>query len=192
MLKKPFTSVNFDFDGVIGNTIQCITSLYNEDFKYYENFEPINGEDINTYDFNECKCATHEQILNYFNQPRFFERLTLMPWADRVINELTEIYPVKIISIGTYANLTQKKILIADKFPKVEFIGINVHKFNDKSHIDMNGAIFFDDLSKYLFTSNAAEKVCFGKIYPWNSNWNGKRMNDFMEIREYLIQGGEE
>lgn len=30
-----------DFDGVIVNTIKAIVSLYDEDFKYYDNYKKI-------------------------------------------------------------------------------------------------------------------------------------------------------
>ena len=62
-----------DFDGVISNSIKRITELYNEDFKYYDKYSYITPEDVRTWDFEECNCATKEQINAYFNQPRFFE-----------------------------------------------------------------------------------------------------------------------
>lgn len=44
----------------------------------------------------------------------------------------------------------------------------------NKSHIDMSGSLFIDDSAHNLETSNAEIKICFGEIYPWNKNWDGK------------------
>lgn len=38
----------------------------------------------------------------------------------------------------------------------------------------MSGSLFIDDSAHNLTTSNAEIKICFGEIYPWNKNWDGK------------------
>ena len=60
-------------------------------------------------------------------------------------------------------------------------------KHNDKSHIDMSDSIFIDDSYKNLATSNAKEKICFGDKYSWNEQWEGKRLLNWMEVRDYLL-----
>lgn len=43
----------------------------------------------------------------------------------------------------------------------------------------MNGGLFIDDSAHNLETSNAETKICFGEIYPWNMEWNGKHCWDW-------------
>ena len=40
-----------DIDGVIFDTVATINRLYHEDFKYYDNYEEVDPDDINTWDF---------------------------------------------------------------------------------------------------------------------------------------------
>lgn len=40
-----------DFDGVIVNTITAICDLYNEDFKYYNDYKYVFPEQIKTWNF---------------------------------------------------------------------------------------------------------------------------------------------
>lgn len=44
------------------------------------------------------------------------------------------------------------------------------------------------DSAKNLITSNAKENICFGEIYSWNKEWTGKRMNNWYEIQQYLLE----
>ena len=70
--------VILDIDGTTWNLIKCITDIYNEDFKFYSKFKPIDWADVKTWDFQELELATPEYINYYFNQPRFFEKVQLM------------------------------------------------------------------------------------------------------------------
>lgn len=186
-MKKEFNTVYLDFDGVICDTIRAIVDLYNEDFQYYKKFKKINDYDINTWDFKECTCGSSEYINTYFNQPRFFRTLRFMPWAYEVIEELRKEYNIKIVSHGYSPNLLQKEKWVNDCLPGIEFIGVNWKTHSDKSHIDMSDGIFFDDSAKNLITSNAKETICFGDIYSWNDWWEGKRINNWIDVHEYLL-----
>lgn len=175
-----------DFDGVIVNTIKSIVSLYNEDFKYYKNFKPINWVDINSWNFKECTCATSEYINTYFNQQRFFDRLTYMDWAKEILDELKDEYNIIIVSSGYSPNLKAKELWIKENLPYCKFIGVNLKKHKDKSHIDMNEGIFLDDSINNLLTSNALINICFGDVYPWNEDWEGFRCKNWHDIRTFL------
>lgn len=186
-MKKEFDTVYLDFDGVICDTIKAIVDLYNEDFQYYKKFKKINDYDINTWDFKECTCTSSEYINTYFNQTRFFRTLRFMPWAYEVIEDLRKKYNIKIVSHGYSPNLLQKEKWINNCLPGIEFIGVNWKTHSDKSHIDMSDGIFLDDSAKNLMTSNAKETICFGDIYSWNDWWEGKRLNNWIDVREYLL-----
>lgn len=175
-----------DFDGCISNTIATICSLYNEDFQYYKKFVPVNWWEVNTWDFKECTCATPEYINIYFNQPRFFERLEYMDWAEKILDKLKDEYEITIVSSGYSPNLKAKEIWINEHLPFCKFIGVNMKEYNDKSHVDMSGSIFIDDSVHNLVTSNAAIKICFGDVYPWNENWDGIRCANWHEVDNFL------
>lgn len=182
-----------DMDGVITDSIGAVVSLYNEDFQYYKKFRKIHPSEINTWDFAECNCATREYINTYFNQPRFFERLQFMNMSTKcVIENLKEKYDVTIVTMGYSPNFIGKQLWVTKHLPRTKMICVNMKEHKDKSHIDMSGAILIDDKTDNLRTSNAAEKLLFGYEYSWNSDWNGKRLYDWVEVENYLLRGGKE
>lgn len=184
---KRYKEVLIDCDGCITDTVKAVVSLYNEDFKAYDKFTYINWWEINTWDFKECSCAAPGFIDTYFNQQRFFDKLEFMPLAKETIMEIQEFYKVKIVSHGFSPNLRLKEVWVEENLPGVEFIGVNLKKCKDKSCIDMEDCFFMDDNSKNLFTCNAKDKACFGDIYSWNSDWNGKRLLNWTDVRNYLL-----
>lgn len=175
-------------DGVIGDSITAITSLYNEDFQYYKNFKKIHAYEINTYDFEECNCATKEQINHYFKTPRFFEILEFMPYVKEVIEKLKSSYDITIVTMGNPENYIGKQLWISENLPGTKMICVDMKEHNDKSHIDMSDGIFIDDMSKNLITSNAKEKILFGDKYSWNEDWEGTRLYNWVDIKNYLIK----
>ena len=185
MLKR-IDTLYIDFDCCLVDTIQCIISLYNEDFQYYKKFKPVNWWEVNTWDFAECSCASKEYINTYFNQKRFFDRLEFMPNAEESVNILREYYDVKIVTHGYSPNLVGKKIWINEHLG-LGMIGVNLKKYKDKSHIDMSDGILIDDSIHMLETSNAQEKYCFGDIYNWNKDWTGKRLMNWTDIAHLLV-----
>lgn len=178
-----------DYDGVIVNTIKAIVSLYEDDFCAYKKYEPIDWENINTWNFEELKAATPDYINTYFNQPRFFRTVQFMKDAKYYIGRLSEEYDITVVSAGYSPNLVLKEKWIKEHLPYCKFVGVNYKEYSDKSHIDMSDGVFIDDSASNLITSNAKTRICFGKQYPWNEKWQGIRCNDWFEI--YNILGGE-
>lgn len=187
MMLKGIKTVYLDFDGVIVDTVKAIVSLYNEDFCFYKKFKPVNWWEVNTWDFKECNCASSKYMNTYFNQPRLFERLEWMENAKEIIDKLTEVYRVKVVSHGYRPNLQLKEVWIKQNLPGIEFIGVNMKKHVDKACVDMKDGVFIDDNEKNLFTSNAFMKICFGDKYAWNSGWYGKRLYNWKDIERYLL-----
>ena len=110
-----------------------------------------------------------------------------MPCAESTLMELSQYYDIKIVSHGFSPNLKQKEIWIKKRLPYAEFIGVNLKKYTDKSHVDMSDGVFIDDNMKNLITSNASENVCFGRICGWNKDWEGIRLNDWLAVKQYFI-----
>lgn len=174
-----------DFDCTIVNTIKAIVSLYNEDFKYYKDYKYIHWTDINTWNFLECNCANPEYINTYFNQQRFYDKLEYLDNAKEVLDRLGEKYEIIIVSMGYSPNLRGKEIWIKENIPYAKFIGVNFKEYDDKAHIDMSDGVYVDDNQKNLNT-NAIENICFGDLYEWNNNWNGKRIYNWTDLEKYL------
>ena len=168
------------------DSVRAIASLYNEDFQYYKNFRPIKPEEINSWNFKECVCATYEYINTYFNQQRFFDRLEFMTCAKEAVLLLQKHYDIKIVSMGYTPNLIAKRLWLYRYLPGIPFVGVNLKEYKDKSHIDMKDAIFIDDNARNLETSNAKKRYCFGEVKCWNDSWDGKRINDWTDYKILL------
>lgn len=181
-----------DYDGVIVNTIKQIVKMYNDDFCLYPDYTIVDWEDIKSWDFEECTCASKEYLNSYFNQPRFFTEVEWMPGCLPMIQFLSTLYTIKIVTMGNEANFKGKKYWFTQhnyryhSFDDIIFIPMDEYK--DKSHIDMSGGIFVDDSANNLITSNADLKICYGKKYPWNEGWKGKRCEDWIELYNIIIR----
>lgn len=155
--------------GCIVDTIAAIVELYNDDFQYYKKFKKIYPEDIDTWDFKECSCASTKFINTYFNTKRFFEYLKFMPDAYNSIMLLARKYDVYIVSHGYSPNLKLKENWIKNNLPfGIEFIGVNLKKHSDKSCVNMSDGVFIDDKLSNIKSSNAKKNILFGKEYSWN------------------------
>lgn len=173
-----------DFDGVIVNTIKAICDCYSDTYKNQYGYRPPRWWEVNTWDFrDECPLLEEKMLNHFFNSKEFFDKLEFMPWADEYINDLSDMYEIVVCTIGTKANLVAKKEWLNKYLPCVKkFIGIDFHKYDNKSHIDMSNCIFVDDCSRNLDTSNAATKICFGDIYEWNEHWDGIRAYNWTDL----------
>lgn len=176
-----------DMDGVVFDTVKTIVNMYNSDFKYYKNFVAVNPDDVKTWNFEECKLASKDYINTYFNQERFFNTLELMRGSINTLFEINELFNLNFVSHGYSPNLIGKEIWVKRNFPRAKFIGVNLKEHNDKSCVDMSGGIFIDDSAENLKTSNAEIKICFGKEYPWNKEWDGIRVDNWYDLWEFLL-----
>lgn len=176
-------------DGVLTDSVAAVVSCYNEDFQYYSDFKEIRSCDIHTYDFQELALASKEYIDHLWNRPRFFSNLKLMPFAKEVLDILSIQYDIEVATAGYSPNLRQKEAYLHKHLPfiikKIELI--NLKEFKDKSHLDMNNAVFLDDQANNLITSNAALKICFGDKEEWNEAWNGERCYNWHEVLKRLF-----
>lgn len=175
-----------DFDGTIVNTIKAICDLYNKDFAFYDDYKFINWSDIETWNFDELKLASSKYINQYFNQPRFFDVVEFMPFAKEIIDELSSIYKIHIVSMGDKANLRLKEQWIKNNISYAEFIGVDFAENADKSKIDFTNGILIDDSIANLKTSNATINICFGDEYDWNKDWSSFRCYNWIDVKRLL------
>ena len=120
--------------------------------------------------------------------------LTLITFFKQIpglkLLNITWIFAFKtIVTSGYSPNLKAKEIWVNENLPYCQFIGVNLKEYSDKSHIDMGkNSIFIDDSSHNLTTSSAEYKVCFGDIYDWNKDWDGKRCYNWSDVRDYICK----
>jgi 5'(3')-deoxyribonucleotidase len=117
---------------------------------------------------------------------RFFVNVDYMDNAKEVLDRLKDNFQIIIVSCGYIPNLKGKEIWCKEHLPYTDFVGVNFEEYSDKSHIDMSDGIFIDDSMNNLVTSNAKHKICFGDIYDWNKNWDGKRCFNWYELEAHI------
>lgn len=175
-------SLIIDLDGVVFDTIRQIVKIYNTDHIMYKDFRIIRPEEIKTWEFTELHLESPEVIDSYFSAPRFFEDLPLIKSSKWIIKLLSKDYKIIFCSSGSYSNLQLKRRWLGIHFPYAEFIPVEMPTYQDKSNVDMSNAIFIDDVSRNLQTSNADIKICFGEVYEWNKDWDGIRCKEWEEV----------
>lgn len=185
---EKFNRIIIDLDNTAWATTETICELYNDDYSAFPFFKPVKWYEMNTWDWQELQCAKNEEIKLYFNQPRFFRTVKPMGDFNKVVNLLKEKLPIVFCSCGYGPNLKLKEEKIAKDYPFAEFIGVDLSKYEDKSHVDMSGAIFIDDLRKNLETSNASMKILFGDEETWNQDvtWDGFRCYNWWDVYRLL------
>ena len=171
-----------DYDGCIVNTIKAVCEMYDEDYWTENDYKRVDWSEIETWDFEELSLISKEEINNYFNEERFFNRVDFMPWADFILRKLSSYYNITIVSMGNSENLRLKEIWCKKHFPYFKFIGVCLNNYSNKAHIDMSDGIFIDDTSANLNTCNANKRICFGDKYSWNEDWDGIRCANWFDI----------
>lgn len=171
-----------DYDGCIVNSIKAICEMYDDDYWLSKGYKRVDWSEIESWNFDELALADKEVIDGYFNEERFFNRVEFMPWADFILRRLSSYYQIIVVSMGNTENLRLKELWCKTKLPYVDFIGVCFDDYSDKSHIDMKDAVFIDDVTQNLNTSNAIKKVCFGDKYKWNEDWDGIRCANWFDV----------
>ena len=181
-----------DLDNVVYDTVDTIKSMYDEDFRLYSGYIWMPTKEVKHYDFSELKFLTPEKLNDYFRSGRFFDRVTCLENAEVDIAWLNLFcgYPITFVSIGNPENIEGKSLWV-ESFNRAwgtgcEFIG-TYHW--DKSKIDMTGGILIDDEIKNLQNNSAQHSICFGN-YMWNADWRGVRVDNWKELKEFLMKGG--
>jgi 5'(3')-deoxyribonucleotidase len=178
-----------DYDSTIVNSIKRICQMYNHEYVNHPKFKPAVDYLVEKWDFtDQLKLAPKGLVTYYFNRKDFFdEKLEFMENAEEIIHKLSEKFDIYVPSLGNDDNLYYKERWLQEKLPFVKFIGCNFDDVEDKKHIDMSGGILIDDCTKNLDSSNAELKICYGDLYDWNKDWQGKRCWNWYEVLDYLL-----
>lgn len=169
--KKP--TLFCDLDCCVFETVKVICDLYDSDFHDKPGYKKVDWTKIDSWDFLELSLATKEVIDGYFNQQRFFDRVEMIDGAKEAIDYLSNFYNIVFVSHGEDLNLHLKEKYVNEHFPYARFIGVKLSENYDKSCVDMSGKgnVFIDDMPKNILGSNADIRICFGKDYEWNKDF---------------------
>lgn len=162
-----------DFDDTICLTSKQFVKLANKKYKKEEDWN-----NINRWDFKDLYPEiTNNDIDNIFSSEDFFVDLGLCENCLDVINSIKNLVNIHIATIGTDKNLKNKMKWIKENLNiDFNFNGILDTGINDKSSIDMSGAIFVDDRADNLRSSNANIKILYKNYH--NYSWQQIEPND--------------
>lgn len=184
------TKLFIDIDETITNSIKAFCHCYNLIYCFEPNFTYANWELVNEWNFqDQCTLIkTDDEIEKIFGLGTFFANLNFINENTYdILKELNEKYHIILCSIGTYDNISNKTLWVKRNLPFIESFIFLDKKFS-KSNIMMNNGIFIDDNVENLRSNCTADlKICFGKIYNWNSNWQGIRCPDWSSIAQKLL-----
>lgn len=162
-----------DFDDTICLTSKQFVKLANKKYKKEENWN-----NINRWDFKDLYPEiTNNDIDNIFSSEDFFVDLELCENCLDVISSIKNIVNIHITTIGTDRNLKNKMKWIKENLNiDFNFNGILDTGINDKSSVDMSGAIFIDDRVDNLRSSNANIKILYKNYHDYS--WQQIEPND--------------
>jgi len=180
-----------DFDNTITNSTKSFINCYNLFYNFEPDFIPAQWEKVNAWDFtDQCTLIKSEdEVERIFGLTTFFANLEFMDKNTyEVLEKLNKKYEMYLISIGTADNISNKTLFVKRNLPFVQnsIFLVNSNKLG-KGIINMKDGIIVDDVEENLYSSNASEKICFGKVASWNSGWSGERCLDWLEVGERLL-----
>jgi 5'(3')-deoxyribonucleotidase len=181
-------NIFIDIDGVLWNTAKKIVELYNK--KYNHNGK---WEDADEWNFSPAvPVGTKDEVIDeLFESNEIYEGDATVEGAVEYINKLNEEFSdVYFCTVGKNINNSQKLKMLKRLIPEVKVITISFpgEVFTDKSMINMDGAVFIDDHSSNLESTNAKYKILFEPYGPkkWNTNWEGIRLHSWSEVYHFI------
>lgn len=175
MPMKP--KIFIDFDNSIVNTTRSYVDTYNMLYKFHPKFKKATY-DVKQYDLKD-QCPLVKSVDDIFSSKLFFHNLRFINSNTKeILKKLSEDFDLIICSLGTPKNNALKSLWLSKQLPFVEQYMLVTNNYADrnckldKSLVNMQNAIFIDDMPKNLDSSNAKYKILFGKEYLWNHSDN--------------------
>jgi len=181
-----------DMDLTIVDSVKAFCQTYNIIYFEHPYFVPSDPDKLISYDFR-CICPllqTQNDKDKIWGCRAFFAYLEFIDKDTYdVLKKLNEKYQLIIVTIGTLKNLALKSEWLETNLPFIKDCILITNEGNkmDKSIVNMNGALFLDDIPSNLESTNAERKILFGKIYPWNENWQGEHCLTWKEIEQMFL-----
>lgn len=178
-----------DFDSTITDSITAYCRLYTYLYADKPGFKIPIPSKTNCWDFQDTCPMAKDNVEDMFSMKEFFQFLDFMPDAREAILKLKREYEIYICTIGTPYNLYYKINWLQLKLPEIDNLILiaNGDCSMHKETVNMENAIFLDDNSSCLFSSNAKLKLCFGAIKKWNEDWDLIRLTDWKKVEHFLL-----
>lgn len=181
-----YNKIFVDFDETIAESILAITEIMNK-----KNGTYIRPQQVKSWDFLDVYPSLNKHELEQmFESEEFFSILKCKPYAKEVLSELSKEYEIELVTVASDKAIGLKRKFIEENFPFIR--NIYQIKFGEsKSLVDMSGGIFFDDVTKNLYDSNALEKVMIvnNPGSEWNVGWSGEKINSWTEAYKFFVEG---
>ncbi|WP_134111753.1 5' nucleotidase, NT5C type [Hypnocyclicus thermotrophus] len=177
-----------DIDGVLWNTEKAIVELYNKKYGYNADWR-----DVKDWNFSPAiPAGTPDNVINdLFESDEVYSGNNTYEGAVEYIKKLNEEFEeVYFCTVGKNINNSKKLEMLKRLIPEVKVITISFpyKVLSDKSMINMQGAIFIDDHSSNLNSSNAKYKILFepNDIKNWNKKWEGIRLKTWKDVYNFI------
>ena len=178
-----------DMDNTIINTNRMYCETYNLLYFNHPDFVPADWTKVRKWDYTDV-CPLVDNKMDIFEEEYFFWSWEFLnDNTYDVLKELKSKYKITIVTIGTPKNVALKAKYIEYELPFIDDYVLLVNKGckMNKSVVNMDNAIFLDDMPSNLASTNAKRKILVGKIFPWNNNWTNEHCLNWTEIRERLL-----
>ncbi len=184
-----------DFDNTIVNTTKAFIDTYNLIYgrKYLDSTVNVpQWEKVHRYDFtDEIPTLTPYEKGLVFSSLKLYDFLEFYPNAKDIINRLSEDFEVEVVTMCSIDTVDRKYKFIKEHLPNCKVQPVLFPDFPDKSHINMEDAVFIDDHAKNLATSNAVYKICYmhqGITMDTNERWKGIVVTQWDDVFENSLR----
>jgi 5'(3')-deoxyribonucleotidase len=175
--------IGLDIDSVLLNTIKSYLEIYNA--KYDKNAK---FEDLTQFNFGPLLGLDKPKMYEIFEEINFSKTELMDSYIPSAINYFKSMgYQVDLITASSPKNIENKCERLRNlgvKFDKV--INIDVHSGN-KGIYAKDYYFIVDDSAEQLesIAKNGGNPICYNQ--PWNKEWQGKRIKDFLQLMEGVI-----
>ncbi len=167
-----------DMDSVICDLMSEWHRRYNHDYDDNLSVEKLECWRSEDYVKNECG----DKIYEYLDQPGLFLQLKPLPHAIEVLERLSSMYDVMIVtSSRTYA-YTEKEQWVEKHLP---FIGKRNLIFSHRKEM-IRGDLLFDDAPHNLIAFKNSGRMAIAMNYRYNQYVDVPRVNNWLEFEEWL------
>lgn len=179
-------------DSTIIDTNKAFCSLYNKIYQTHNNFTPADHNKVKDWGYS-CQCPLQiGETEHLFGRKDLWFYVECLPYAKKILYDLTEKYQVIICSIGSKENIAYKSLWLNENLNFIDDVILISNKGikMDKSIVDMSNSTFVDDNEKNLYSSNATRKIAFGKVFDWNKAWiseGGEHAIDWIDLGMKLL-----
>ncbi len=181
-------NIFIDIDGVLWNTAKIIVELYNKKYKHEGNWL-----EAKEWNFSPAiPYGTPTKVIDdLFASKDIYKGDYTVEGAVEYIKKLNdEFINVYFCTVGKNINNSEKLKMLKRIIPQVKVITISFPEevVADKSMINMEGAVFIDDHSKNLLSTNAKYKILFEPYGDknWNIGWDGIRLKSWVEVYNFV------